>query len=399
MQISPAHLKTIKNTIDCIILDECGMVTKSLWARLSVLKSALPHLVFILIGDKDQLPPVEPEEINAQDNYFDHPAVLNLVNGNMTTLTKTYRFSPELKSTLNNINNDEVFDTSPYKTEGFTNTRYNLCFFNATRKAVNRYWNKKEHSEISLFIPENSEDEYTQDMYIYENLPVIARKTIDKGEVCVNNESFIVTAFDDKQIHLYTIREDEPHYIEIEISKFIETFALNYCCTIHKSQGETIKDKITIYDWDSPKLSKFSAIYVRRLRYTGLSRIELKQLEDGLYERLKDKLLISDLYLPSKPRCDSFEKNITKKIQHYRFTDSQKNYDTKDYIDLDYVTDMIRTQNESCAICGCELLLKNYKAKDPRQFSVDRLNSNAGHVKGNIQITCLRCNCSKKRSM
>eukprot|EP00960_Hanusia_phi_P062732 765249-Hanusia_phi.AAC.1 len=304
MQISPAHLKTIKNTIDYIIVDEISMVTKNLWARLSVLKSALPHLTFILIGDKDQLSPVEPDEINTQDNYFNHPAVLGLVNGNMTTLTKTYRFSHELKSLLNDVNDGKVFDTTPFITQGYPNTRYNLCFFNATRKAVNKHWNENEKPADFIFIPEDPEDDYTQDMYIYENLPVIARKTIDKGEVCVNNETFSVTCFDEDHIHLYTIRNDEPHYIEIERSKFSSTFALNYCCTIHKSQGETIKDKITIYDWDSPKLQMFESLYIKRLKYTGLSRIELKQLEDGSYERLKDKLTISDLHITSKANND-----------------------------------------------------------------------------------------------
>eukprot|EP00960_Hanusia_phi_P059719 764268-Hanusia_phi.AAC.1 len=344
------------------------------------------------------IPPVEPEEINTLDNYFDHPAVLNLVNGNMTTLTKTYRYSPELKSILDDINDGKIFDTTPFIIQGYPDTKYNLCFFNATRKAVNKYWNEKERPADFIFIPEDPEDDYTQDMYIYENLPVIARKTIGKGEVCVNNETFNVTCFDEDQVHLYTIRGDEPHYIEIERSKFSHTFALNYCCTIHKSQGETIKDKMTIYDWDSPKLSRFSTIYVRRLRYTGLSRFELKQLEDGSYEKLKDKLMISDLHIISRANNDSLLKNIERKIQHYEFSDRCKNFETDNYIDVKYVAHMISAQDKTCCICGCDLLLTHYKRRDPRQFSVDRLDSNLGHVKGNVQITCLRCNCSKKQS-
>ena len=36
-----------------------------------------------------------------------------------------------------------------------------------------------------LFIQADEEDEDTQDMYIYKYLSVIARKTVNKGEVCV----------------------------------------------------------------------------------------------------------------------------------------------------------------------------------------------------------------------
>ena len=36
-------------------------------------------------------------------------------------------------------------------------------------------------------------DEYTQDMYIYKDLLVIAKKTVQRGDVCMNNEAFEVS--------------------------------------------------------------------------------------------------------------------------------------------------------------------------------------------------------------
>lgn len=294
-RISPVHIKMIKRDYDVVIVDEISMISAELWQRLMLLKVAIPNLVFVLIGDRNQLPPVEPEEINSMESYFNHPAVKFLANNNFITLTKVYRYSLELKRHLDDILMDKEFNYQPYLRRGFTDTRYNICFFNKTRKAVNAYWNEKETPARYIHIFENAFDKYTQDINVYENLPVIARKTIKRGDICCNNELFTVADFDDESIHLYTIRDDEPHVIEVPISKFQDWFLMNYCCTVHKSQGETLSERITIYDWNSPKLQYFNKLYVKKIRYTGLSRIELKHIEGGVYELLSDKLQIAEL--------------------------------------------------------------------------------------------------------
>ena len=33
-----------------------------------------------------------------------------------------------------------------------------------------------------------------------------------------------------------------------------------------------------------------------------------------------------------------------------------------------------------------------YQAGDSRQFTVDRIDNNLGHIKTNIRLTCLECN-------
>ena len=347
-KISPIHIKSIKANYDYIIVDEISMITKELWHRLMLLKVAVPSLVFILIGDENQLPPVEPDEINAKENYFNHPAVMYLANSNVITLTKVYRYSPELKRQLDDFLSDKDFDYKPYLRKGFTDTRYNICFFNRTRKAVNAHWNQKETPEKFLYISENIYDEYTQDMNVYENLPVIARKTINKGEVCCNNETFLVTDFDDENINLFTFRDDEPHYIEIPVNKFRDTFLMNYCSTVHKSRGETLSERITIYDWKSPKLQYFDKSYIKKLRYTALSRIELKSLGDG-YEMLADKLQVSDAYFgETKPQNSVY--NIQRKIRHYYHNDKMKKRDLNNFIDVQFIEQLREQQMNTCAM-------------------------------------------------
>ena len=55
------------------------MITKELWRRLAFVKQAT-GIKFLLIGDDNQLPPVEDDE-NLED-YFNRPAVKYLCNNN-----------------------------------------------------------------------------------------------------------------------------------------------------------------------------------------------------------------------------------------------------------------------------------------------------------------------------
>ena len=48
-------------------------------------------------------------------------------------------------------------------------------------------------------------------------------------------------------------------------------------------------------------------------------------------------------------------------------------------------------QNNHCMICNC-IMSWNWSNKDPRQFTVDRINNSIGHTKDNVMLTCLECN-------
>ena len=197
--ISKKSLERIKRKFKYIIIDEISMITKEMWRRLVLLKQAT-GITFLLIGDDKQLPPVEDEDI---EDYFNHPAVMYLSNNNRNILTVKKRFDERLASYLQNV--DKV-DTSTFS---LRETQRNICFLNATRKIINGYWNNKLKPDDSLLIPNDAEDEYTQDMYIYKELPVIARKTIQGGDICINNETFEVIMIHDGKIYLGNERPSE----------------------------------------------------------------------------------------------------------------------------------------------------------------------------------------------
>lgn len=134
---------------------------------------------------------------------------------------------------------------------------------------VNTKWNELLKTENSLFIPHNG-DEKSLDMWIYKDLPIICKKNDSKGGQYLNNETFIVDDYDDKNIYISNERINEENevytnHMVVKIEDVMDLFYLNYCTTIHKIQGTTIKEKFTIWDWDNKYMDK-------KARYTALSR-------------------------------------------------------------------------------------------------------------------------------
>ena len=70
----------------------------------------------------------------------------------------------------------------------------------------------------------------------------------------------------------------------------------------------------------------------------------------------------------------------------------------EDFIDVEYIEKIRAEQMDTCAMCHKEMLFINYSPRCMNQFSVDRIDSNLGHVKGNVRLTCLSCNVGKKNN-
>jgi len=438
--ISKKKLETIQKKYKYIIVDEISMITKELWERLVLLKQAT-GITFLLIGDQKQLPPVEDENI---EDYFNHPAVKYLTNNKRNILTIRKRFDERLYNYLKDVNH---LDLSLF---GVKKTTRNICYKNETRKYINKKWNNKLKPELGSYLElkEDPKDDYTQDMYIYIELPVIARKTIDKGEVCVNNETFEVINYDNESIYLGTTRpnddgEPEPHLIDININDFIGMFSMNYCSTTHKSQGETIDEDFTIYEWE---------IMSEKCKYTALSRARKPEQVYIQYDPKTYKKLIKNKEIIKEPEFTLFDyynkpikdikpiKDVKPSIKEIIYNDEcyqynkilGKYWDNSEWINenelfikvinnkikshLKYdeekglikqgstittekVMKLYEKQNGECNICNCNMKRFNYKSNDGDQFSIDKVSPLLGLTDDNIQLLCWNCNRSKSNRL
>lgn len=367
--ISKELIDKIKGKIECIIVDEISMINKKLWKRLVEVKRAT-NAMFILIGDHRQCAPVENENYNKIDNYFNHPAVKYLANYNKVELTVRHRYDEQLWNLLEDV---EVVDVSKFQSKVH---KRNICFYNSTRTEVNKMLMNQFKPDNATKINELQNDEYSQDVYIYQGLPVIARKTMGNGDVMVNNETFTITSIVDDEITFSTTRPDEnnkpsEHTIKCKVNEFQKLFLVNYCSTTHKTQGETIVENFTIWDWD--KMDK-------RLKYTAMSRAKKpEQISFCEMKKLSDQKLNPTLI-----------KLIQTKIASHESYDNKHGYNTD--IDVNYIISLLEKQYHTCTHCHEDIKLTCFNKADPKQFSIDRINDNEGHVKGNVVISCWECN-------
>ena len=145
----------------------------------------------------------------------------------------------------------------------------------------------------------------------------------------------------------------------IDVGEKVEKFDLPWCRTGHSVQGFSLGEKVNIVDFWNHR--HFSVEWL----YTAVSRCSRL---DGICI-LRGKIGV--------------EVDLKRKIKRYKKQDVIAGRgDGGDYIDEDYIHKLMRSG--VCYWCKCDL--------DYSNFTVDRIDDNLGHVKGNCRLACGNCN-------
>ena len=92
-------------------------------------------------------------------------------------------------------------------------------------------------------------------------------------------------------------------------------------------------------------------------------------------------------------------RELRRKIEGYRHQDMLKNiFDGENFVDLDHVLRLLRECDEKCFYCKESVKILYDVARDPKQWTLERIYNDRGHNKGNVEIACLSCNI-KRRTM
>jgi hypothetical protein len=90
---------------------------------------------------------------------------------------------------------------------------------------------------------------------------------------------------------------------------------------------------------------------------------------------------------------DPFKITIKNMVSHSKQTDKKNNrYDQTNFIDYCFVENLIDDCENKCYYCKCELQYKEYT---DNLATIERLNNDLGHTKGNCVIACRTCNFSR----
>jgi hypothetical protein len=280
-----SRIKRIGETIDLIIIDEISMVSSYLWRRLYHLHD-ITKIPFLLVGDFRQIPPVEDMRY---EDYRNHPTLIELGKNSYIELEKIHRYDTALADLTKSLEGMNHIKKTDFKKKI---GKVNICYLNKTRKKINGLLNtklrplegfvispmaewhdhkKKSPEENKVAHQEWLKNEPTQDIFVYEGMPMIAR--INKGEEISNNEKYVVKEIGD-EITLTSMRaseegEAEEHEFKCSLENLQDYMLCCYCMTTHKSQGVTINGAVTIHDWDLMDM---------KLRYTAITRV--KKLEN-----------------------------------------------------------------------------------------------------------------------
>ena len=89
--------------------------------------------------------------------------------------------------------------------------------------------------------------------------------------------------------------------------------------------------------------------------------------------------------------------DIKKKINGYKQQDVKKNrLNIEKFIKYDDLIEKILISKLKCFYCKKNTLISYKEKRDPRQWTLDRIDNSLGHNKNNVIICCLKCNLERR---
>jgi len=92
-------------------------------------------------------------------------------------------------------------------------------------------------------------------------------------------------------------------------------------------------------------------------------------------------------------------KQLEKKIYSYKQQDIEKNrFNNVKIINLNLIINKLIECNLTCYYCFCKMRLLYKIVRDPKQWTLDRIDNDYGHNDDNIVLSCLECNLKRRRT-
>lgn len=97
------------------------------------------------------------------------------------------------------------------------------------------------------------------------------------------------------------------------------------------------------------------------------------------------------------PLVDFIQQQIKQKIYGYKSQDLLKSkYDESKFVDYAKILEMMVASDMKCYYCHKPYLVIYEYVREPRQWTVERIDNKFGHNKDNIEIACLDCNLHRR---
>lgn len=91
--------------------------------------------------------------------------------------------------------------------------------------------------------------------------------------------------------------------------------------------------------------------------------------------------------------------HIKTKLCGYKQQDIlKKKLKEDEFVSFEEAIDLLNKCNMRCYYCSDNVYILYEKVREQKQWSLDRINNDIGHNKGNLVIACLECNLKRRRT-
>jgi hypothetical protein len=116
---------------------------------------------------------------------------------------------------------------------------------------------------------------------------------------------------------------------------------------------------------------------------------------------LEEEQLINLSKLINKEKTEIIhllEKQIKKKISSYKQQDILKKiYNNETFISFDEIINKMEIEKLQCFYCHSIMCILYEYCREPKQWTLDRIDNEKGHNNDNILLSCLECNLKRRR--
>lgn len=112
-------------------------------------------------------------------------------------------------------------------------------------------------------------------------------------------------------------------------------------------------------------------------------------------QQYTDLSLSSSHFTPDLERL--FFQQIERKLSGYKTQDVKKNrYSPQNFIPTNNLLQLLKSSHLICSYCQEPVKLLYEHVREPKQWSLDRIDNTIGHNTGNVCVACLSCNLRRK---
>lgn len=96
-------------------------------------------------------------------------------------------------------------------------------------------------------------------------------------------------------------------------------------------------------------------------------------------------------------KIDYLRNQVQQKLHNYKAQDIKKGvFDKTQFISMEYILCLLQQCKLSCFYCKEQVQIWYEHSREPKQWTVERIQNEIGHNVGNVEIACLSCNLKRR---